>query len=144
MYRGRSMTRLYYSLSLVLILKNNMKTLLLAGVIVVVMGGLVLIAKYDPKPVEVTNTKLEETTVEAVEEVDVVEKAAQDLERVNRELDVEETRLVDEQTVLKTEHNAAVEELNRQLTELKEQHAAENKVIADRLDEIRTIRSSFQ
>jgi hypothetical protein len=48
-----------------------MKTLLLVGVIVVVMGGLVLIAEYDPKPEEGTNVKLDTatTTVEAVEEM---------------------------------------------------------------------------
>ena len=116
-----------------------------ASMMFVVMGGLVLNAKYG-QPVEVNNEEVDTatTTVEVVEEVDVVKQAAQDLERVNQELDVEETRLVDEQTVLKTEHDTAVEELNRQLAELKEQHAAENKVIADRLDEIRTIRSSFQ
>jgi hypothetical protein len=60
-----------------------MKTLLLAGVIVVVMGGLVLNAKFG-QPVEVTNTKLEETTVEVVDCMAVVMdedacKAAQDV-----------------------------------------------------------------
>lgn len=121
-----------------------MTKLIIAAVVVVVMGGLVANAKYG-QPIEVENTKLDiaTTTVEAVE-VDVVKQAAENLQRINTELDEEETRLVGEQTVLKTEHDAAVEELNRQLAELKEQHAAENKVIADRLDEIRTIRSSFQ
>jgi hypothetical protein len=121
-----------------------MYKIIIAAVIVVVMGGLVANAKYG-QPVEVTNKTVDigTTTVEAVEEVDVVKQAAENLQRINIELDEEETRLVDEQTVLKTEHDAAVEELNRQLAELKEQHAAENKVIADRLDEIRTIRSSF-
>lgn len=74
---------------------------IIAAVIVVVMGALVLNAEYG-QPVEVTNTKLDigTSTVEAVEEVDVVDSAKAELERINLELDAEETRLMEERDVI--------------------------------------------
>jgi hypothetical protein len=114
--------RLFYSLSLVLILKNNMKTLLLTGVIVVVMGGLALNAKFG-QPVEVTNTKLDvaTTTVEAVEEeVDMIEAAKAELDRINTELDAEETRLLEAKAAVEAQAAAEVAEIETKLEAIRD------------------------
>jgi hypothetical protein len=98
------------------------------------------------EPTEAVNVKVETETVEdvEVEQVDVVEQAALELERINNELDVEETLQVESQTALEAEYDADVAELNKQLSELKAQYNVENDAVNARLDEIRTIRSSFQ
>ena len=77
-----------------------MKTTIIAALLVVVMGGLVLNAKFG-QPVEVTNEKLDISTstvevVEETEEVDMIQAAKAELDRINKELDVEETRLLEE------------------------------------------------
>ena len=75
-----------------------MHRFIIAAAFVVVMSALVLNAEYG-QPVEVTNTKLDigTSTVEAVEEeVDMIQAAKAQLDRINAELDAEETRLLEE------------------------------------------------
>jgi len=99
-----------------------MKTLLLTGVIVVVMGGLVANAKYGA-PVEVTNVKLDTatTTVEAVEEeVDMIEAAKAELDRINTELDAEETRLLEAKAAVEAQAAAEVAEIETKLEAIRD------------------------
>ena len=80
-----------------------MKAIITIGVVVVIMGGLVINAQLS-QPEEVWKERAETatTTMEVVEELDVVEAAQAELDRINMELDAEEARLLEEAAVIES------------------------------------------
>ena len=88
--------------------------------------GVLVSHTYGTKTEVIHNIKpqISATSTEMVEE-DVIEKANRELERINQELDAEETRLLNEQEVLDA------------------QYASSSEVIQKRLEEIRETRTSF-
>ena len=87
------------------------------------MGGLVLNAKFN-QPVEVTNVKElvveNATTTVEVEEVDMIQAAKAELDRINKELDLEETRLLEAKAAVEAQAAAEVAEIEIKLEEIRE------------------------
>lgn len=96
---------------------------------VVGVGGVITIGLLNEQAtVEAVNPKVEKEVVEVQPEVevDVVEAAKAELDRINIELDEEETRLLSEKEAVEA------------------QAAAEVAEIESRLEQIRETRTSFQ
>ena len=100
----------------------NKSTLVVVGLIVVVMGGLIINANIKPLEVENTVQTVEEPSVvdEEVLEVDVVEQAKTELDRINAELDAEETRLLEEKAQVEAKAAADVAELESRLEKIRD------------------------
>lgn len=62
---------------------------------IIIAGGMWLAVMLNPTEETYERPITEEVPV-VVEEIDIVDKARQDLERINNELDFEETRLLEE------------------------------------------------
>lgn len=97
-----------YKLSQWLILRN-MKAIILTVVGIGFIGGIVL---YMPNTTEFVqeNTEVEITAQPEVVEVDVIDDAKAELERINQELDAEEARL-DEQIAELQARKARIKEI---------------------------------
>ena len=94
---------------------------------VVVMVGAAAASQLGTSTV-VQNERVASSTVEVREveiEVDVIEAAKAELDRINNELDLEERKLIDQQALLDAEY------------------ASKTKAVTARLDEIRETRMSF-
>lgn len=76
-----------------------MKTLLFAACVAAVM--FVIVSFYPAEVIEVHNP--EPVPVEPVEEVDEIEKAKQELARINAELDAKEAELLEQRNALDAE-----------------------------------------
>ena len=102
-----------------------MKTIIIATGLVIVMG--VLVHYFDNSEEVIFNEKpqVSATSTEVVVEEDVIEKANRELERINQELDDEESRLLEKQELLDLEY------------------ASSSDIIQSRLEEIRETRTSF-
>ena len=102
-----------------------MKTIIIATGLVIVMG--VLVHYFDNSGEVILNEKpqISATSTEVVVEEDVIEKANRELERINQELDDEESRLLEKQELLDLEY------------------ASSSDIIQSRLEEIRETRTSF-
>jgi len=97
-------------------------TLLIALAVVVGIGA---VGSYLNKPLNVSGVQdgvvsATSTTMEVVpeEEIDVVESAKVELERINQELDAEETRLVEERKRIQAEKDAELKEIDARLDEI--------------------------
>ena len=101
-----------------------MKTIVTLGIVMSVLGA---IAFFFPNVTEVTNIReyVEEEAVE-VTPLDIIDKANEELARINAELDGEETRLLEDIKAIEAEAQAKVVEKKA------------------RLEKIRETRSSFQ
>jgi len=82
------------------------KKQLAAGMLVGTLGIIVYLALTHNSTLEVENvptaTSTATSTEEVVEELDVVEEAQKELERINAELDAEESRLLQEREAIDT------------------------------------------
>jgi hypothetical protein len=79
-----------------------MKAVIIAVAVVI---GMVVILSL-PKTTEYVSEVVEQEVVEVtptIEELDVIEKARQELERINKELDVKETELLEQRKEIDTE-----------------------------------------
>ena len=111
-----------------------------------VIGGLYLIGTYG-NPIDVSNEKpdvvIEEVQDEQVE-LDMIEKANLELERINQELDAEEMLLVGSKASSTTRYEQEearlleLQEANKQRFEL------EQKELNTQIDRIQETRTSFQ
>ena len=80
-----------------------MKATIIGVIIVVVMAGVLQFTSNDPVTyVKETMEVVEEAEVEVIEE-DTIEKARQELERINAELDAKETELLQERDKIDAE-----------------------------------------
>ena len=91
---------------------------MVVGVGVVIVIGLL----NERATVEAVNPKVEKEVVEVQpeQEVDVVEAAKAELERINIELDEEETRLLSEKEAVEAQAAAEVAEIEARLEQIRE------------------------
>ena len=94
----------------------------IAAAIVVILGGMAYNG-YLNEPTEAENVKVEKETVEQIEEtveVDMIEAAKVELERINAELDAEETRLLEDKAAVEAKAAAEVLEIESKLEQIRE------------------------
>ena len=123
-----------------------MKNIILVGVVGAVLGGMTLIG-YLSEPIEVVNVKpttvIEEVQDEQVE-LDLIERANLELERINQELDAEEMLLVGSKASSTTKYEQEearlleLQEANKQRFELEQEE------LNTQIDRIQETRTSFQ
>jgi len=101
-----------------------MKTIIIAVGIVIAMGVIVNnlddMRSFFDNSIEVT--KIDEEVIEEVpaQKVDIIDEAKAELERINLELDEEETRLLDEKSKNQTEFDEKQLELETKLEQIRE------------------------
>ena len=123
-----------------------MKNIILVGIVGAVLGGMTLLW-YLNEPIEAVNVKpttvIEEVQDEQVE-LDMIEKANLELERINQELDAEEMLLVGSKASSTTKY----EQEEARLIELQEanklQFELEQEELNTQIDRIQERRTSFQ
>ena len=118
-----------------------------AIIITAVAGvGILLAVQYTPNSTDyiVPQKTMEVVEVEPIVEIDVIDAAQKELDKINTQLDAEETRILEEQTELGTKHESDLAELERQIAELKEAYKAKDNALENRLETIRETRMSFQ
>lgn len=121
-----------------------MKNIILVGIVGVVLGGMTLIG-YLNEPIEAVNVKTETEEVQDEQvELDLIERANLELERINQELDAEEMLLVGSKASSTTKY----EQEQARLLELQQanelQFELEQKEINTQIDRIQETRTSFQ
>ena len=93
------------------------------GMLIVLFGIIVFVNVNDNNVVtyeaKTATSTVATTTTEAVER-DVVEEAQAELERINTELDAEETRLLEEIEVIQLEAQSQVDEREQRLEQIRE------------------------
>jgi len=98
-----------------------MKTIIGALMVVGVVGVIVIGLLNEQGTVEAVNPKVEKEVVEVQpEEVDVVEAAKAELDRINIELHEEETRLLSEKEAVEAQAAAEVAEIEARLEQIRE------------------------
>ena len=100
----------------------NLTTIVGVGAAIVVSVGIISSFEWNSNieyvaPQNATSTVA--TTTEAVER-DVVEEAQAELERINTELDAEETRLLEEIEAIELEAQSQVDEREQRLEQIRE------------------------
>jgi len=123
-----------------------MKNTTLLVVVGAVLGGMTLIG-YLNEPIEAVNVK-PETVIEEVQdeqvELDLIERANLELERINQELDTEEMLLVGSKASSTTKYEQEkarlleLQEANKQRFELEQEE------LNTQIDRIQETRTSFQ
>ena len=123
-----------------------MKNIILVGIVGAVLGGMTLIG-YLNEPTEAINVKTE-TVIEEVQdeqvELDLIERANLELERINQELDTEEMLLVGSKASSTTKYEQEkarlleLQEANKQRFELEQEQ------LNTQIDRIQETRTSFQ
>ena len=123
-----------------------MKNMTLLVVVGAVLGGMTLIG-YLNEPIEAVNVK-PETVIEEVQdeqvELDLIERANLELERINQELDTEEMLLVGSKASSTTKYEQEkarlleLQEANKQRFELEQEE------LNTQIDRIQETRTSFQ
>jgi len=123
-----------------------MKNIILVGIVGAVLGGMTLIG-YLNEPIEAVNVK-PETVIEEVQdeqvELDLIERANLELERINQELDTEEMLLVGSKASSTTKYEQEkarlleLQEANKQRFELEQEE------LNTQIDRIQETRTSFQ
>ena len=100
-----------------------MKTIIGSLVVVVLLGGITYGILNEQASIVVQNVQPEVETVEQVEEtveVDMIEAAKAELERINTELDAEETRLLEDKAAVEAKAAAEVAEIESKLEQIRE------------------------
>ena len=123
-----------------------MNNIILVGIVGAVLGGMTLIG-YLNEPIEAVNVK-PETVIEEVQdeqvELDLIERANLELERINQELDTEEMLLVGSKASSTTKYEQEkarlleLQEANKQRFELEQEE------LNTQIDRIQETRTSFQ
>ena len=123
-----------------------MKNIILVGVVGAVLGGMTLIG-YLSEPIEVVNVKpttvIEEVQDEQVE-LDMIEKANLELERINQELDEAEMSLVGDKASSTTKYEQEEARLLELQKANKLQFELEHEELNTQIDRIQETRTSFQ
>ena len=123
-----------------------MKNIILVGVVGAVLGGMTLIG-YLNEPTEAVNVKTE-TVIEEVQdeqvELDLIERANLELERINQELDAEEMLLVGSKASSTTKYEQEEARLIKLQEANKLQFELEQKELNTQIDRIQETRTSFQ
>jgi len=123
-----------------------MKNIILVGVVGAVLGGMTLIG-YLSEPIEVVNVKpttvIEEVQDEQVE-LDMIEKANLELERINQELDEAEMSLVGDKASSTTKYEQEEARLLELQKANKLQFESEQEELNTQIDRIQETRTSFQ
>ena len=123
-----------------------MKNIILVGVVGAVLGGMTLIG-YLSEPIEVVNVKpttvIEEVQDEQVE-LDMIEKANLELERINQELDEAEMSLVGDKASSTTKYEQEEARLLELQKANKLQFELEQEELNTQIDRIQETRTSFQ
>jgi len=83
--------------------------------------GIIIINSFSfDKTVEYTAPEAQNEPELVVEEPDVVKAAKIELERINAELDAEETRLLEEKAKLEAQYKTETDSIEMQLSEIRE------------------------
>jgi hypothetical protein len=112
-----------------------MKTAIIGVIIVVVMAGALQFTSNDPVTYVKESVTLEVSTQEEIV-IDPIDKARQELERINTELDQAETAQLEAR-------NAAIASYEQTLADLKAKHEADLATYDAELDRIRETRVGF-
>ena len=123
-----------------------MRNIILIGVVGAVLGGMTLIG-YLNEPIEAVNVK-PETVIEEVQdeqvELDLIERANLELERINQELDTEEMLLVGSKASSTTKYEQEEARLLELQKANKLQFELEQEELNTQIDRIQETRTSFQ
>lgn len=102
------------------------QTLTRVAIAIAIVGGMWALVTFIPNETSVMNersdnviTKEVEVTPE-VEDVDVLDAAKAELERINLELDAEETRILEDQAAARAEYEAKSAEYEARLERIRE------------------------
>ena len=123
-----------------------MNNIILVGIVGAVLGGMTLIG-YLNEPIEAVNVK-PETVIEEVQdeqvELDLIERANLELERINQELDTEEMLLVGSKASSTTKYEQEEARLLELQKANKQRFELEQEQLNTQIDRIQETRTSFQ
>ena len=126
------------------------KNIIVTGVGIVVIG--LIIANFETlvewheasQPLVVQSQDKEVVIEEEKEVIDIIDAAKAELERINNELDAEETRLLEVKRAQQEVLDSKITNLEAQIKALENAHLEDEAIVELELERVRETRTSFQ